>query len=316
MTDTTELYVTIAVILPVCLHLDGRIFNVSTESGTDVTIKTENFFSEDPTYFGTATNAEFISDSFSHFRFTRLIVTIPVSSPNYLEPSQILEKYGATFLSAVNAFINAVRIALRRYGLKNYSGLHEFHGMVTATPSPALDPHKSQVFAMVLGGDTLTIARPNRSDAEHELIQGLLRTGVPLPLLLLADAKRELYYRNDIYAILNSVMALELSVSHAILAVGLSKGIDEASLEQMLIDVGLTGSLKATLKFIVPNTAALPEETVFHSCKSAITFRNKIMHRGLRKVVGVSLPKIIDDLEIMVRFCEQVRSATTVISAP
>jgi hypothetical protein len=311
MTDSTELYVTITATLPVCLHLDGRTFYVSSELGPPVTIRTENFFSKEPTYAGTATNAEIESDSFSHFRFTRLIAVIPVSSPDPLAPHEILKKYGPDFLRAVNTFINAVRIALGRYGLKNYTDLQDFYGPVTATASAALDPRRSHVVAMSYGGGALSIALPNRSDAEHERIEGLLQADVPLPELLITDAKRELYYRNEVHAVLNSVIALELSLSDAIRAVGLSKGIDKASLEAMLKDVGLTGNLKSTLKLVAPNTVAVPVETVFQSCKSAITFRNNIMHDGCRKIIGVHLPKVIDDVETMVRFCEQIASFST-----
>ncbi len=216
MTDSTELYVTITATLPVCLHLDGRTFHVPSEANAHIAVRTENFFSKVPTYAGTANNAEILSDSFSHFRFTSLIVTIPVSTPDPLEPSKILEKYGADFLSAVNAFINAVRIALGRYGLKNYLDLYYFYGPVTARASPALDPRRSHLTSTSFGGGALAIARPNRSDAEHQRIQGLLEENIPLPELLLTDAKRELYYRNEIHAVLNSVIALELSLSDAI----------------------------------------------------------------------------------------------------
>ncbi len=186
---------------------------------------------------------------------------------------------------------------------------------MTASASPALDPRRSHVFAESFGGGALTIALPNRSHPEHDRIQGLLQAEVPLPDLLIVDAKRELYYRNEIHAVLNSVIALELSLSDAIRAVGLSKGIDKTSLDGMLKDVGLTGNLKATLKLVVPDAIALPEETVFQSCKSAITFRNKIMHEGCRKIIGVSLAKVIDDVETMMRFCQQIASASTATNA-
>jgi|GEM_PF-2360007 len=307
MVSPNDLYVAIRATLPVCLHLDERSFDVRLDSSSIVSIRTQNFFSEEPTYLGTARNAEIMSDSFSHFRFTTLVVTIPFEQIEPIKPSEILPLYKDTLLSAVNKFVNAVRIVTNRHGLKNYSHFRDFYKGITAALSPALDERQVHVFEMPFG-EGLTTAKPNRSKADHQRLETLLRADIPLPDLILSDARRELYYGNDLTAVLYSVIALEFGVSNAIRSVGLSKGIDKQSLDRMLMDVGLTGNLKTTLKLVCPNTAVMPEEVVFQKCKAAITFRNKIMHKGCRKIAGEDLSTMIDNIEIIVRFCEQIVS--------
>src|SRR2546428_7213135 len=97
----TEAHVSIKATLPVCLHLDERIFLFPYKNGSNIEIKTENYFSGQKTHLGTGTNVERESDSFSHFRFTRIEIKIPHPPDELLEPKDILEKYKRPFFTMV-----------------------------------------------------------------------------------------------------------------------------------------------------------------------------------------------------------------------
>lgn len=81
------------------------------------------------------------------------------------------------------------------------------------------------------------------------------------------------------------------------------KGIDAGSVSNFIHDVGLTGNIKTTLRLIAKEGTELPADSVFASCKGAITVRNAIMHEG-RRTVGVSeVGGWIPDIERMIEFC-------------
>lgn len=307
MNDTASLsdyYVLITVVLPVCLHLDSRTFYLPYRNGTHIEILTENFFSEKETYLGSGRNVEVESDEFSHFRFTRIRMRIPHFEKDPIDPATILERYKNTFFQALNTFIDSVRIVLKRYGLRNFYDYGEFFEPVIATSSEKLNPSGLHIASISFGKGPLTMAKPLRSEEEHSEIQELINRGISLPEAFLSDAKRELYYNNDIHALLNAVIALEIRLSDTVRNIATKKGVDEDSIEKFLVDVGLAGNIKTTLKLLVPNSCVLPSEGAFQKCKAAITIRNAIMHKGRREISHREVNDLMGSIESMIRFCE------------
>lgn len=76
MQETID-YVEFTVTLPICLHLNETEFFIKYKRDTSIKIVNKIIHSEESTPLGTGTNVEVLSDSFSHFRFTQLIITIP-----------------------------------------------------------------------------------------------------------------------------------------------------------------------------------------------------------------------------------------------
>jgi len=120
MTDAPLPSIVISTTLPICLHLGSRTFRIPHRSNTEILISTENIFSEEPTYLGTAKNAEVDSDTFSHFRFTRIAVGIPELGAPTNGGTNILEAHKKAFFKALNHFIDAAWAALDRPGQRNY----------------------------------------------------------------------------------------------------------------------------------------------------------------------------------------------------
>lgn len=299
-----DYYVIITVVVPVCLHLDNRTFYLPYRNGARIEIQTENFFSEKETYLGSGKNVEVESDEFSHFRFTRIRMKIPHIEKDPIDPAAILERYKNTFFRALNIFIDSVRIVLKRCGLRNFHDYGEFFEPVIATPSEKLNPSRSHIARVSFGKGPLTKAKPLRSEKEHLKIQEMINRGIALPEVFLSDAKRELYYNNDMHALLNAVIALEIRLSDTIRNIATKKGVDGDSIEKFLVDVGLKGNIKTTLKLLVADSSVLPSEEIFQNCNAAITLRNAIMHKVRRGISHREVSDLINSIESMIRFCE------------
>lgn len=293
-------YVEFTVTLPICLHLDETEFSINYKRDSLIKIVNKIIHSEESTHLGTATNVEVLSDSFSHFRFTQLIITIPNFDKTLSEESELFTIFEKPFFMAVNKFIDSCRIALKRYGIKNYYSYSDFHQEVyIKTP-------KIMIAMNSMPGQGLTMSLPVRTIEEHNHVQTLLSEGAPLFEVFLAEAKKELYHFNLLHAHLNAVIALEIRVSEAIRKIGETKGIEPSSISQFIKDVGLTGNIKTTLRLISPDATVYPKDEVFERCKSAITFRNKIMHEGKRDLSLGEVEKSLQSIELMVGFCGEV----------
>lgn len=304
-------FVKITVTLPVCLHLDGREFRIPYRNGKAITVNNENIFSTRPTHLGKGNGVEVDSDTFSYFRFSRVSITIPTCKEETTDPSQILTHYQETFFKSLNRFIDAARATLQRKGLRHYFDYSDFVDTVRAESS------KNSLSAGISFPDGgVIIAKPVRSPAEHEQFQQILDTDISLSGRFILDAERELYYKNYPFALLNSVIALEIVVSDTIRGIANHKGISEKEINEFIQGVGLTGNIKSTLRLLAISNTILPNDINFSQCKSAITLRNRIMHRGQRDVPEGEIPSYLESIKMVISYCKQLEdqySKTSVI---
>ncbi len=111
---------------------------------------------------------EVVSDDFSHFRFTCLMLKIPVFNTKPIDSSTILKEYKVTFFNALNIFIDSVRFSLKRYGLKNYYEYTQFVDPIAASPSKKLTPKAMTIrIEQSFGAGGITTIRPNRTKEEQ-----------------------------------------------------------------------------------------------------------------------------------------------------
>lgn len=296
-----EPYVQITVILPICLHLDERIFCYNV-NGKNIEITTKNIVSKTETWLGTAHNMEVDSDEFSHFRFTQLMVKIQGDGNEKL--NTVLEDERTIFFNAINKFIDCCRLILKRYGLSNYFEYHQFRSYSATIIGPSREPGL-HVFSLTFGRG-LTWFKNNHSETEHQEIQRLLNASISLPDFFISDAKRFLYHYDTLRSLLSATTALEIKLSDTIMKLGIKKGIPESALKNYIHDVGLTGNIKVTIKLIIPDAFTLPEDNVFDECKGAITIRNDIIHEGRRDVIMNDVKNFIPQIEKMIHFCETI----------
>lgn len=293
-------HIEFTVTLPICLHLDEREFLIDYKKDSKIKIENRIIFNKEETFLGMAINMEVLSDSFSHFRFTELLITIPNFDEHPIEESEITIKFEKPFFMAVNKFIDAARLALKRYGIKNYYSYSDFYGAVRVKTSESL------LIIDTMPGEGLSTLHPFRTTEEHIQVQELLSNGSQLFEVFLAESKKELYHFNILHAHLNAVIALEIKVSETIRIIGKAKGIEDSAINEFIKGVGLTGNIKTTLRLITRENTVYPVDEIFENCKAAITIRNKIMHAGKRDLSLSEVEKSLKSIEIMIDFCKQV----------
>lgn len=294
-------YVVITAVLPVCLHLDNWVYTIPYRKETIIQIQPVDVFRAQKTYVGEVKNGEVISDEYSHFRFTEVAVRIPVLDERQVEIHGLYERYHEPFFDALNGFIDAARIALKRYGLRKY---HDYSSFVDNVYAAIGEGNSFPTRVSGLAAWPIALAKPLCSKEDHNALQQVIDRRVPLTQSFLADARTELHYHRDVQALLNAVIALEISVSAVIRNTGETKGISAKQIEELIKDVGLSGNVKTTLKLMLPQDTSLPAEETFQKCQAAITHRNKIMHEGRRDVPRREVVDLIDSIEEMMAFLE------------
>jgi hypothetical protein len=291
--DPDKSYLLIKVALPICLHLDIRPFYIISKDGRKIEIKTENYFYEKETHLGTGKNIEVLSDEFSHFRFTRVSIKIPINENESIDNSILLDRYKETFFESLNIFIDSARIALNRHGLKNYHDFNAFLEIVDIKKTGLIMHHI---------GPTITPAMPLRSNELHDRIQNLMNKGISLHATFLSDAIRSYYYYKYTHSIINAVISLEIILSDFIRKAAKRRGINESESDNFIRSVGLTGNLKTTLKLLIPKGGILPNEDIFIYCKQAIKLRNAIVHKGQRNIHKDKVKELINYIKSMIIF--------------
>jgi len=299
-------FIVIAVILPICLHLDERIFKIPYKKETFIEIKTKNFFSNKYSRVGTATNMEIKSDTFSQFRFTNFQMKMPHFGNEKIDLEKIAQKYEKAFFKYYNKFIDAYRIVSGREKIRNYWNFNEFLKPINVSASHDINPEEYQVVSWDFGDEPLVNRQNLRTEDEHKLLEEYLTKELLLYKQFILDAQRDFLFGNYIQCNLNAVIALEIMVSDYIRNYAAKKGIDTNSIDNFIKDVGLTGNIKITIKLITPNEIALPSDETFSNCKTAITTRNKIVHQGLRGINETELEKNLNSIEELINFCKRI----------
>lgn len=296
-------FIVISVNLPICLHLDKRIFKMPFKKGTHIEIQTSNFFCNEFSRIGTAQNTEIESDTFSQFRFTNFQMKIPHSNSEKIELVEIPQKYNKIFFKYYNKFIDAYRIASGREKIRNYWNYNEFLKPLNVAASNNINPKGNQVVSFHFGDEPLVSLKPLRTENEHKLLEKYLAEELPLYKQFMSDARRDFLFGNYIHCNLNAVIALEIVVSDYIRNYATRKRIATKSVDNFIKDVGLTGNIKITIKLITPNEIDVPPDETFNNCKTAITTRNKIVHQGLHVINETELEKNLGSIEELINFC-------------
>jgi hypothetical protein len=115
---------------------------------------------------------------------------------------------------------------------------------------------------------------------------------------ILLQARSFLEQENYRNAVLEAVIALEITVSSIIRKKALEKGITEQETENFMTNVGLKSSIEIVLRLLV--SESLPPEEVLQGCKGAITIRNDIVHRARSSVTQREAQDAIRNVELFI----------------
>lgn len=301
-------FVLFSVNLPICLHLDDRLFQLPYKKEKSIEIRIHNFSSNNYSKGGSAKNIEANSDTFSQHRFSNLKMKIPHFDNKVMSLDEITEKYEKIFFKYYNRFIDSYRLITGRHKIRNFWEFSEFLPPLDITASKNINPEEFHSMEFIMRNDSLVFLKPLRSEEEHSGLQNSLQQELPLSAQFLNDAKRALQFFDLIHCNINAVIALEISVSTYISEFANKKGVDKNSIKEFIKKVEISGNIKTTLKLITPEDVVLPSDTVLSLCKAAITNRNNIVHTGLRDIDNNMLVEQLKAIEEVINFCNQYRT--------
>jgi len=160
------------------------------------------------------------------------------------------------------------------------------------------------------GKGPLNIVTENPFNMEDEKRQELIKVlesdiEYDISKIFLLNAKDACVLEDYRLALIESVIALEITLSNFIRERGRVLGISKDRLEEFIVRVGLTGNFTVVLKMLLPGVK-LPEDEIYEECTGAITIRNKIIHEGRREVHQVEAEKKIIAIEKMINFIKGV----------
>ena len=127
---------------------------------------------------------------------------------------------------------------------------------------------------------------------------------IPLWIELLCNADQYLYQAEYRHSILESIIALELVISDFIQTKCRQKGISKKDAEEYIKNVGVSGNIKVTLKFLL-DKAKLPSQEIFQKCKASITIRNAIVHKGRKDVTSIEAQDSLKYSKMLIEFLNQ-----------
>jgi hypothetical protein len=228
-------------------------------------------------------------------------MTIPHLGSDIIEAMEITNRYGNVFFNYLNKFIDSYRLMSGRDKIRNFWTFNEFLMPIRVANSDDIN-RGEQLITWSFLNEPLVLKKPLRTEEEHTLLEKYLSEELPLYEQFLLDARREYLFNNYLHSCLNSVIALEIVVSDYIRSYANIKGIEHSAIKEFIKSVGLTGNIKTTLKLISPNNIKLPPDDIFDNCKKAITTRNNIVHRGLRKIEAKELNRNLKSVQILINY--------------
>jgi len=119
---------------------------------------------------------------------------------------------------------------------------------------------------------------------------------------LLLGARSFFHEENHRMAVMEAVIALDITVSSLVRKIGRSRGISRGDLKNFIQEVGLSRGLKVVLKLLIDS---LPNETVLEGCKGANSIRNKIVHEGRLNVTENEANEAIQNITAFVEHIQQ-----------
>lgn len=122
----------------------------------------------------------------------------------------------------------------------------------------------------------------------------------PFYKMLLLNAEYYIFIGDYRMSILESVIALELVLSDFIRKEGQKREIEDKDIEDYIKNIGITGNIKVTIKMLIEND--LPCDDIFEECKSGITIRNAIVHKGRENVNSSEAKDTLKSNKFMIKF--------------
>jgi hypothetical protein len=167
---------------------------------------------------------------------------------------------------------------------------------------------KNQICHTISLAGGIRVSNPLLTYEVSEKMEQSINDEVEIPFWneLLLNAEQFFYQAEYRHSILESVIALELVVSNFIRTLCEKKNISISDADEYIKNIGLTGNIKITLKLLLGDIK-LPKEKIFEKCKSGITLRNNIVHKGQKNTTENDAKDTLDNCRLLVKFLTEIK---------
>jgi len=209
-------------------------------------------------------------------------------------------------VQVINRVIEVCRHFSRRYHLStiSYIDILDYDFWVEKDGKFLKDPKIKTIFK----GPIKITAGNSDYEKVHQKIINALENGEQIDICqnLLLRAKEFFINESYPFALLESVIALEITMSNFIRLKTTRIGIKEERVDEFIKGVSCKDRIDIVLKML---TEGLPQidENVLGKCKGAITLRNKVVHDGLG---GISEKEAEDSILNIEKFIGYIKEIT------
>ncbi len=220
-----------------------------------------------------------------------------------------LKKVKKKAIELINKFLDAYRFFFKDYFVEHirYNDIISFeieYVLNDGTKASWFESFDLSVGSVVKAG-TL-VAKPNELESFLDVLSKL-NERIALRDYLLASAENSISTEEYHLAILESVIALEITLSGYILGETKKLGIPKKEANDLIRNIGLYGNLRAILKLLTKDKEQT-SDTVYQGCEETIQKRNKIAHRGETAVTYNEAKKGIWNIKKMTDYITKLSS--------
>ena len=159
-----------------------------------------------------------------------------------------------------------------------------------------------------VGGVAMGTGHPFQVEAERmRELRNILENELKLDAgkIFLLNSKDACLQEDFRLAVIEAVTALETVLYRFIRRKGEKLDIPKKKLDDFIKDVGLTGNITVVLKMLTKGLEQIDDDTL-GKCRGAIKIRNKILHKGFRKVTSTDTEERIIAIEKMIAYLNRL----------
>jgi len=228
--------------------------------------------------------------------------------PLLLKDAAPRNKAKETVLRCLNHFIEAVRFITEAYWMETvrYQDISEYD--VSFWDGKNRYPATKWFLDSGAGALKIGVGPPFPIEEEKMKRLGeilLNKSYIESSEIYLLNSKDACLLEDFRLAIIEGVVALEITLYMFIRKQGGKLGIPRARLNSLIKEIGLSGNISVVLKMLTQGLEQVDNETL-KKCVGAIKIRNKILHEGLKDVSPKDTEEQIIAIEEMTRYLKKL----------
>jgi DNA-directed RNA polymerase subunit RPC12/RpoP len=213
-------------------------------------------------------------------------------------------------IEIINKLIDKYRLSFKDYSIEHiiYNDIIAYN--IEYKSKDGMKAQWDESFSLIFGSFLTTgdlIAKPEEIKIFHESLSNP-EIDTTLRDYLIASSENRIHSEEYHLAILESVIALEITLSKYILKETEKLGVSKQSAKNFIREVGLYTNIDAVLKILTKGKEQL-DDLIYIGCSEAINKRNDIVHRGMNIATYNDARKAIWNTQKMIQYITKIEGS-------